>query len=55
MKNILVIGTGRFGRYTILKLHELGHQIVAIDKDEKRINRILPLVTDAQIGDSTNQ
>ena len=28
---------------------------MAVDKDEERINCVLPLVTDAQIGDSTNE
>ena len=28
---------------------------MAVDKDETRINNILPFVTDAQIGDSTNE
>lgn len=55
MKNVLVIGAGRFGRYTIRKLHDMGHQILVIDKDEERINKILPLVSDARIGDSTSQ
>ena len=37
------------------KLHELGHQVMAVDWDEGRINAILPIVTDAEIGDSTNE
>ena len=37
------------------QLHDLGHQVLAVDRDEARINAILPLVTDAQIGDSTNE
>ena len=37
------------------QLHELEHQIMAVDKAEARINAILPYVTDAQIGDSTNE
>ena len=28
---------------------------MAVDRDESRVNDILPLVTDAQIGDSTNE
>lgn len=55
MKNVLIVGAGRFGRYTAMKLNELGHEIFAIDKSEDRINRILPYVTDAQIGDSTSE
>jgi trk system potassium uptake protein TrkA len=37
------------------QFHDQGHQIMAVDKDEERINKILPLVTDAQIGDSTSE
>ena len=55
MKNVLVIGAGRFGRYTIRKLHDMGHQVLVIDREESRINKVLNLVSDARIGDSTNQ
>ena len=55
MKSILLIGMNRFGSFLARQLHELGHQIMAVDRDETRINEILPLVTDAQIGDSTNE
>ena len=55
MKNVLVIGMGRFGRYTALKLRDLGHQTMVIDKNEERINKIVDLVTSAQIGDSTDR
>ncbi|MBQ6222310.1 MAG: TrkA family potassium uptake protein [Solobacterium sp.] len=55
MKNILMIGAGRFGRYTSMKLHDLGHQILIVDKDEERINKVLPYVAEAQIGDSTDR
>jgi trk system potassium uptake protein TrkA len=55
MKSVLLIGVNRFGSLLARELHALGHQIMAVDKDEKRINDILPLVTDAQIGDSTSE
>lgn len=54
-KSILVIGVGRFGRYTVIKLHDLGHHVIVIDHDEERINQVLPYVVSAQIGDSTNE
>lgn len=54
-KSILVIGVGRFGRYTVMKLHDLGHHVIVIDHDEDRINQVLPYVVSAQIGDSTNE
>ena len=55
MKSVLLIGLGRFGRGIAEKLNELHHQVLAVDKDEERVNDILPLVTDAQIGDATSE
>ena len=55
MKSVLLIGLGRFGRGVAEKLNELHHQVLAVDRDEARVNEILPLVTDAQIGDATNE
>lgn len=54
MKSILLIGIGRFGKHIALNLNQLGHEIMAIDHREERINEILPYVTSAQIGDSTS-
>ena len=55
MKSILLIGLGRFGRHIAIKLHELHHQVMAIDQSEDRVNAVLPYVTSAQIGDSKNE
>lgn len=54
MKNILLIGLGHFGRHMAIQLNQPGHQIMAVDEDEERVNELLPYVTNAQIGDSTN-
>ena len=54
MKNILLIGVGRFGRHIAMHLNQLGHQVMAVDHEEERIEAVLPFVTNAQIGDSTN-
>ena len=54
MENILLIGAGRFGRHIAIQLSQLGHQVMAVDISEDRINDVLPFVTNAQIGDSTN-
>ena len=51
MKSILLIGLGRFGRHIAMKLDELNHQVMAIDRNEERVDAILPYVTNAQIGD----
>ena len=55
MKSVLLVGLGRFGRHMAQKLRELHHEVLAVDRDEQRVNDILPLVTNAQIGDSTNE
>lgn len=55
MKSILLIGLGRFGKNIAIKLHELNHEVMAIDKQEERVEDVLPYVTNAQIGDSMNE
>lgn len=55
MKSILLIGLGRFGKHIAMKLHELNHEVMAIDRQEERVESILPYVTHAQIGDSMNE
>ena len=55
MKSVLLIGLGRFGRGVAEKLNELHHHVLAVDRNEGRVNDILPLVTDAQIGDATSE
>ena len=55
MKSILLIGLGRFGRHIAQELNELGHQVMAIDNNEDRVNAVLSYVTNAQIGDSTSE
>ena len=54
MKSVLLIGLGRFGKFIAMKLHTMGHQVMAVDTSEERVNALLPYVTNAQIGDSTN-
>ena len=55
MKSVLLIGLGRFGTNVAMKLNELDHEDMAVDCDEERVDNILPIVTNAQIGDSTNE
>lgn len=55
MKSILLIGLGRFGRHIAKELNELNHEVMAVDINEERVNAILPYVTNALIGDSTNE
>ena len=54
MKSILLIGLGRFGMHLAAQLNQLGHQVMAVDRNEERVNNAMDIVTNAQIGDSTN-
>ena len=55
MKSILIIGLGRFGRHMAKKFSEQNNDVMAIDINEERINNVLPVVTNALIGDATNE
>ena len=55
MKTVLIIGMGRFGKHIAEKLNEMNHQVMAVDRNEQRINSVLPIVTDAQIGDAQSK
>ena len=55
MKSVLLIGLGRFGRHIAIKLDELHHHVMAVDKEDTRVDAVLPFVTNAQIGDATNE
>ncbi len=53
-KSILLIGLGRFGQHIAVELNKLGHEVMAVDVNEDRINEVMSIVTNGQIGDSSN-
>ena len=55
MKSILIIGLGRFGRHMAEKFSEQNNDVMAIDINEERVNNVLSVVTNALIGDATNE
>ncbi len=55
MKTILIIGLGQFGTHIAKRMSDLRCEVMAVDIDEERVNAILPYVTNATIGDSTNE
>jgi trk system potassium uptake protein TrkA len=55
MKSILLVGLGRCGRHMAQTFSEMRNEVVAVDRDEDRVNAVLSFVTSAQIGDSTNE
>lgn len=55
MKTVLIIGVGQFGSHIARRMQELRCEVMAVDVKEECINEILPYVTNARIGDSTNE
>jgi trk system potassium uptake protein TrkA len=51
---VTVIGLGRFGTSVARTLHELGYEVTAIDRDEKKIQDAADFVTLAAQGDGTD-
>ena len=52
MKTYVVIGLGRFGTAVATELCRLGHEVLAIDESEDRIQNIADQVTHAVAGDA---
>ncbi|MDK2879026.1 MAG: trk/ktr system potassium uptake protein [Thermoanaerobacteraceae bacterium] len=55
LRQFAVIGMGRFGTSIASTLLSLGHEVLAIDKDENRIREISAKATHAVIADATNE
>ncbi len=51
MKRFIVVGLGNFGSSVAEALFAKGHEVIAIDPDEKAVDRIAPHVTRAAVGD----
>ncbi len=53
--SILVIGLGRFGTAAARELERLGHEVLAVDRDEAAVNDIAPDVTHATQLDASDE
>ena len=53
-KQIVVIGLGRFGASLAVNLVNMGHDVLAIDMDEKKVQEMVPQITHAVQADATN-
>jgi trk system potassium uptake protein TrkA len=51
MKRFVIVGLGNFGASLAEALFAKGHEVVAIDPDEKSVDRVAPFVTRAAVGD----
>jgi trk system potassium uptake protein TrkA len=54
MKQFAIIGLGNFGYYLATHLYEKGHDVLAIDKDHNRVQKIKDHVTQAVVADATD-
>lgn len=55
MKSFCIIGLGSFGRTLATKLAKAGCQVMVIDEDPQKVNSLADIVTDAVIGNPTNE
>jgi len=55
MGQYVVIGLGRFGESVARTLETLGHEVLAIDKSEEKVQKIADFVTTAIKGDAQNE
>lgn len=54
-QNIVVAGAGRFGSQVATALFQLGHDVLAIDQDQARIQDLIGRVTYSVAGDVTDE
>lgn len=54
-EQVVVIGLGRFGSAVARELERLGHEVLAIDRDEQRVNDIASDVTHALELDAADE
>ena len=55
MKNVLIIGLGRFGRHMAKKFIEEGNDVLAVEISEERADSAIEIVQNIQIGDATDE
>ncbi len=55
MKQFVVIGCGRFGSSIARTLYNLGHEVLAVDADEEKVQEIAEEVTHAVQADVTDE
>ncbi|MCL5058000.1 MAG: TrkA family potassium uptake protein [Actinobacteria bacterium] len=54
-KQLAVIGLGRFGMSLIEELAQMGHEVLAIDYDEQKVNTVADTVTHAVQADAMDE
>jgi trk system potassium uptake protein TrkA len=55
IKRFIVVGLGNFGSSAAFTLHELGHEVAALDMDPERVDKHGRTVSKAAVGDGTKK
>lgn len=51
LKRFIVVGLGNFGSGVAESLYSQGHEVIALDADERAVDRVTSFVTQAAVGD----
>ena len=51
MKRFVIVGLGNFGSSVAEALYSRGHDVIAVDVDERAVDEIAPHCTRAAVGD----
>ncbi|GEL08157.1 potassium channel family protein [Salisediminibacterium halotolerans] len=54
-KQFAIIGLGRFGSSVCRELHHMGHEVLAIDKNEKKVDALSDVATHTLVADVTDE
>ena len=52
---VAVLGLGDFGYHFACELHQLGHEVLAVDSEQDTVQEILPHVTKAAVADVSDR
>lgn len=55
LSQFVVFGLGRFGTAITKALHNAGAEVLVVDRDEEKINEIVPFCTHAACADTTDE
>ena len=55
MESFVVIGLGRFGMTLARELYRLGHEVLAVDKDEEAVHRVSDSVSHVITADARDE
>ncbi|HEX7117387.1 MAG TPA: TrkA family potassium uptake protein [Longimicrobiales bacterium] len=54
VRRFVVIGLGNFGSGIVEMLHAHGHEVIAVDREQSKVDRMAPYASLATVADGTN-